>query len=449
MNEPAPVTTASPPPGESAKPRLARVMGKWTMTALVVNGIIGGGIFLLPSKIAKSTGEAALWGYLIAAVCMGAVVAVLAELSSQFREAGGPYLYARTALGRFAGIQTGWFLWLMRISAAAAVANVFVDYLVEFWPGAKEPFSRAGVLLALIGGLALVNYRGVRAGARVSNIVTVAKLVVLGLFVLAGLFLAHRGSVPAAAPARSVDDWAAALIALVYAFGGFEAALIPAGETTDPRRSMPFALLGGLAVVTVFYISIHYVAMTALPDLAGSSRALADAARTFAGNTGAGFIALGALLATAGWVAVQLLTAPRLTYALAERGDFPAIFARVHPRFLTPHISIAVWAVLALSLAIYGGFSWNADLSVAARLTTYVASCLAFLRLRRTAPNADAWRAPGGYFFALFGIAFCVLLIWKMDSGVTRILAAVAAVATVNWLVARAQKPTSPSAATP
>jgi amino acid transporter len=440
MNDPAPVT-ANRAPGESAKPRLARVMGRWTLTALVVNGIIGGGIFSLPSKIHQAIGPAALWGYLIAGVCMAAMVAVMAELSSQFREAGGPYLYARTALGRFAGIQAGWFLWLMRISAAAAVSNVFVDSLVEFWPAAKDPIPRAGVLIALIGGLAAVNYRGARAGARTSNTVTIAKLVTLGLFVIGGLVLVRGQAAPATVTTPSLSDWGTALLALVYAYGGFEAVLIPAGEAEDPRRHMPFALLCGLAVIAVLYISIHYVAMTALPNLAESKRPLADAARTFAGEPGAAVVALGALLAAAGWVAVQVLSAPRLTYALAENGDFPRIFARVHPRFLTPHISIVVWAVLALALAIWADFRWNAFLSVAARLVTYLTAGLAMLRLRQIAPTAEAWRAPCGRFLAVFGIGFCLLLMSSLELWHATILAVVAAVASVNWWIARAQKP--------
>jgi amino acid transporter len=181
--------------------------------------------------------------------------------------------------------------------------------------------------------------------------------------------------------------------------------------------------------------------MTALPNLAESKRPLADAARTFAGEPGAAVVALGALLATAGWVAVQVLSAPRLTYALAEGGDFPRIFARVHPRFLTPHISIVVWAVLALALAIWADFRWNAFLSVAARLVTYVAACLAMLRLRQIAPTAEAWRAPCGRFLAGFGIGFCLLLISSLEVGHAVILAVIAAIASVNWLIARAQKP--------
>jgi amino acid transporter len=425
-------------PAELSKPQLVRALGRWTIVALVLNGIIGSGIFALPAKVSALIGHSALTAYVVAAAAMAAFVAIFAELSSQFREAGGPYLYARTALGRFAGIQVGWFLWLMRLTAAAAVTDVFPTYLAEFWPGATAPVARALIMVALVGGLAAINYRGVRSGAGMSNLMIVAKVSTLGICIVAGLLFARSSgaSAPAAAPASDAA-WLEALILLVYAYGGFEAALIPGGETKDPRRDMPFALLGGLAAVTVAYIAIHYVAMTALPDLAQSKRPLADAARAFAGDQGAATIAIGALLSTFGWLAAQLLSAPRLTFALAERGDFPAPFARVHPRFLTPHVSIVVWAALALALAIYGNFIWNAVLSVAARLVTYLAACGSLIALRRKQPAADAWRAPAGLGLAVFGIAFCCLLISRLGGAHLAIVAAVAGLAAINWAVVR------------
>jgi basic amino acid/polyamine antiporter, APA family len=422
------------------QPTLIRAIGRWTLAVLVLNGILGSGIFALPSTVAKLLGGAALWGYAVAGAGVAVIVAVCAELASQFRDAGGPYLYARVALGRFAGIQVGWFLWLMRLTAAAAVADVFVLYLAEFWPAAATPLARAAVMTVIFGGLAAVNYRGVRAGALFSNLVTAAKLVPLAIFIVVGLVrTSGTASIAAAVPAGSptAGDWTDALIALVFAYGGFEAALVPAAETKNPRRDMPLALFTALGTVALLYILIHRVAMRALPDLAHSVRPLADAARVFAGQGGAALIAVGALLATFGWLAAQLLTAPRITYALAERGDFPAVFARVHPRFRTPYVSIVIWAVVALVLAVSGNFLWNAILSVAARLVTYAAAGAALIQLRRRAPNADAWRAPAGNLLGLLAIAFCAALILRLTPAHAAIIAGVGMVAALNWLAVR------------
>lgn len=421
-----------------SKPELVRAIGRWTLTGLVINAIIGSGIFGLPDDIARLLGPAAPWAYVMASAAVAIFIAIFAELASQYQESGGVYLYARDAFGRLAGIQVGWFAWLVRLTTGGAVVNLCVTYLGEFWPAATTPAIRAGLIVAMVGGLAALNLRGVRAGARVSNAVTIAKLAALALFIGVGLVLAPaRAGGEAAAASPTLAHWSDALVALVFAFGGFEAAVIPAGETKDPRRDAPFALFGALAVITTLYLLIHLVAMWTLPDLARSERPLADAARAFAGPAAAKLIALGAIVSTAGWLAGSVITAPRLTFALAERGDFPAFFARVDPRYRTPHLSIVLWAALVIGLALTGGFLWNATLSAIARLVTYAAACAALIQLRRRRPEAAAFRAPAGRVLAGLGIAFCVALAWRLTALQAAIIAAVALVAVANWLAVR------------
>ncbi|MBM3853408.1 MAG: amino acid permease, partial [Verrucomicrobia bacterium] len=220
--------------GESS-PQLVRALGRWTLAALVLNSIIGSGIFGLPSAVAGLVGSAAPLAYLLGAVGIGVLMAVMAEVSSQYRASGGQYLYARDAFGRLAGIQIGWFFLLVRLTSAAAALNLFVNYLGEFWPEATAGTSRAAVIVVLLAAFATINYRGVRLGAGFSNFFTVAKLASLGAFIAAGLFLVNRAVppvVPLAAP--SAGAWTDALVALVFAFGGFESALIPAAEVKNP-----------------------------------------------------------------------------------------------------------------------------------------------------------------------------------------------------------------------
>jgi amino acid transporter len=422
---------------DAPAPTLVRVIGRWTLTALVINVIIGSGIFGLPGDVARLVGSAAPWAYLIAAVGIGTVMAVHAELASQFREAGGPYLYAREAFGRFAGIQIGWVAWLTRLTAAAANANLFVIYLGEFWPAATTPVPRALVLAGLIGGLTAVNYIGVSAGARLSNIFTAAKLIPLTVLIVVGLALAPALNLTAPEVDANLAGWTSALIVLMFAFGGFEMALMPMAEAKDPRRDAPFALFTGLAVVTVVYVLIHVVTMWSVPELAGRPRPLADAARNLIGPAGAALIAIGAMLSTYGNLGSQLVSVPRLTYALARNGDFPRVLATVHPRFRTPHVSIVLWCIIVLGLAIYGSFLWNAVLSVAGRLITYAMACVALLQLRRRSPGADAFRLPAGPVFAFAGLAFCAVLISRMNADHAKIIGTLALVAVVNWLVVR------------
>jgi basic amino acid/polyamine antiporter, APA family len=134
--------------------KLLHTIGRWSLTGLVVNMVIGSGIFGLPSILTRLLGEKSPWAYVIAAVGIGAITACLAEVGSQFNEAGGPYLYARVAYGRFAGIQIAWLTWLVRLTSGAANANIFVEYLGGFWPGAQGRLARGVVLFVLIGALA-------------------------------------------------------------------------------------------------------------------------------------------------------------------------------------------------------------------------------------------------------------------------------------------------------
>jgi len=415
---------------------LVRAIGRWTLTALVVNSVIGSGIFGLPGDVARQVGHAAPLAYLIAALGIGVIMACFAEVGSQFREAGGPYLYARETFGRFTGIQTGWLAWLVRLTSAAANANLFVVYLGEFWPQATNPAVRAAILSVLVWMLAAVNLRGVSAGAKLSNVFTIAKLAPIAVFILAGLYF-YRGNIPIGWHAEPMGHWLQAILALIFAYGGFEAALMPMAEVKEPRKDTPFALLTGLAVVAVVYMLIHVVVMSALADPGATKRPLAEAARQFLGPAGASLIALGALVSMYGYLSGQFVSAPRLIYAFAERRDFPAVIARVHERFRTPYVAILLYTVLVWLLAIYGSFIWNAILSAVARLFTYGVVCAAVIALRKKQPGADAFRLPGGWVFAALGIAFCLVLAAQMDRNHLLILLATAAVALGNWLIVR------------
>jgi len=427
----------------SSPAQLVRAIGRWSLAALVLNTMIASGVFGLPAVIARHLGSASPWAYLVAAGGMAAIMACFAEVASRFRESGGPYLYARVVFGRFAGIQMGWLAWLVRISAAAANASLFVAYLAEFWKQAEEPFLRVLILAFFLGTLAAVNYRGVSAGAGQSNLFAAAKVLALSSFVLAGgvFLLASRGS-PAPvqlAAAGGASGWLEAVLLLVYAYGGFEAALIPMAEARNPQRDAPFALFTGLVVCTVVYTLVQVVVLGTLENAAESQRPLADAARAFLGVKGASLIAAAGLLSLYGYMAASMLNAPRLTYALAERGDFPSFFAAVHPRFHTPHVSIAAFYVLVLALAAAGTFERIATLSAVARLFTYGMVCSALLRLRKTEGKAPAFRLPAAPVVVAVGILFCAVLASRMGLAEVGVVGATVALAVANWFWVRGE----------
>ena len=348
----------------------------------------------------------------------------------------------RTAFGRFAGILTGWLSWLVRIASSAANANLFVLYLAEFWPGAKQPFLRLLIIFLLIGALAAINVRGVKGGANVSNTTAVAKLAPLALFIVLGMAYLLRSNAmpPIVSPLGSaigIKVWLDAIMLLVFAFAGFEGIVQVGGEMKDPRRDVPFALLTGLIVVAVVYTLIQVVVLGTVPLTSATDRPLATAAHVFLGPAGAAFMSVAAMISVYGHLSAQMVFTPRLTLGLAEHDDFPHAFGLVHPRFRTPYVSIAVFAGLCVVLASLGSFRWNAVLSVAARLVVYLLGCATLPVLRRKQPQADAFRLPGGVIFSLLGMALCLLLITRLDRDGVKILAFTAVLACVNWLWAR------------
>ena len=424
---------------QSPRPDLVRAIGRWSLVALVVNSIIGSGIFGLPSTVAGILGKSSPYAVLIAGAGMTIVIACFAEVASRFQQAGGPYLYARVAFGRFMGIETAWMLWLGQITAPAANANLFVIYLGEFFPHAKEPWTRALILTGLIGLLTAINLRGVKAAAQVSNIFTAAKLVPLaGVIVLGLFFMGRHGSIVSVSTSNpSSGDWLKAVLLLVFAYGGWETALAPMGEARNPRRDAPFALFMALALCTVFYALIQWVVVSILPTAANSARPLADVARIVAGPIGAGIVAIGALISVYGYLSAKILAMPRVPFALAEQGDFPKIFAAVHPRFQTPYVSIVVFAVMVWGLSLVGDFKWNVTLSAVARLLYFGVGCAALpLLRRREPPDARAmFKLHAGDFFAAVGVILCVILVTRVDFGQSLILVATIALALVNWAV--------------
>lgn len=420
---------------------LVRAIGRWSLAALVVNSVIGSGIFGLPSVIAGLVGTASVWAVLAAGAAIGIIMACYAELASQFTEAGGPYLYARTAFGRLVGIETGWMLWLSQLASPAANANLVVIYLGEFWPAAKAPVPRFLILTLLVGILTLINYRGVRAGTEVSNVFTVAKLVPLAIVIVGGaiyFFAAHAGT--SVTPVSNPNDWPKAILLLMFAYGGFETALTPMSEAKDPRRDAVFGLFAALITCTVVYTLIQWLVVGLLADPAHSERPLADVVRLFLGTKGAQLIAVGALVSVYGYLSAKILAVPRVTYALAEKEDFPRIFGAVHPRFHTPYFSILAFAVATWLLALFGSFAWNVTLAALSRLFYYGIGCAALPVLRRKQPGAALFRLPGGYGFSVAGVLICLTLVTQVDRSGSLILLATIVAALLNWAWVRNRK---------
>lgn len=316
-----------------------RSIGRWAMTALVINCIIGGGIFGLPGELTRLLGRASPFAMILAALGMAVILSCFAEVASQFSEPGGAYLYVRTAFGRFAGMQISWFDMLNMIATVAALANLFVDYLATFLRSPLGSWNRAAIMAILIAIPAAANYRGVRSGANLSSLMTVAKLLPLALLVLFGVArFAHHPEIIHLSEVASpgLSNWVRAMALLLFVFGGWEDSLLPTGEVREPRRTIPFGLGMGLLGCAAIYMLLQFIVVTTIGTNI-SDAPLPAAASVLLGRGGAAFVTIAALVSIYGWISASMLYAPRLAYSLAAQGDFPSVFTRLHTRFSHTH----------------------------------------------------------------------------------------------------------------
>jgi APA family basic amino acid/polyamine antiporter len=360
---------------------LKRELGRWDLTAIGVNQVIGGAVFALPAALAANAGAWSPW--MVAAVGVASMLIALsfAEVASRFDGTGGPYLYTRAAFGRFSAFEVGWMMWFTRVASWASVINVLVSSLGFYWPSLTAGPPRTLLMTAIITILAVINILGIRQSSIVVNILTIGKLLPLTIFVAAGLFFVDWPRLSAGA-APSAAQFSASGLLLIFAFGGYEVVPVPAGETRNPRRDVPFALVMTIAIVTLVMTLAQVVAVGTLPGLASSKTPLADSAALFLGTAGAAMMTLGAVLSTSGNNMGQALSGSRNLFALAEQGDLPYFFGRIHSRFRTPVNAILVTAGVSLMLALSGTFQTMATVSAISRLLVYMAACASMLRLR-------------------------------------------------------------------
>jgi amino acid transporter len=373
---------------------------------------------------------------------MGMVMACFAEVASQFSGGGGAYLYAKTALGDFVGMQVAWFSLLAPIGACAASVNLFVIYLAGFLPSAGRGAPRVVAMAVLVGALTLANYVGVRSGTNLSNLFTVSKLLPLGVLIVLGLwrFSHHPLILPPSEIAQpGVRGWLDALLLLSFAYAGFETALIPAAEMKAPRKQIPAALGMGLLVCIGVYALVQFVVVATI-GTAMVERPLSAVASILIGSKGSALITVAAMISIYGSVSAMVLATPRLTYSMAESGEFPALFATVHSRFKTPHISIVIFGALTLLLAATGSFRWLMTLASGAVIIIYSAVCVSLVVLRRRDPQAEAMRIPAGPLIAGTCLAIAVILLLRFTARESLLLFATAMVASVNFLAVRTKR---------
>src|SRR5688500_15719534 len=345
-----------------------RVLRPFDATMVVIGGIIGSGIFINPRLVAQSLDSTWL---VLAAWVTGGLVALCgafayAELGARFPRAGGQYVYLKDAWRPLAGFLYVWALLLIiETGAMAAVAIIFAEYLLRFL--GRDTAVALPLAVAALVIVSAVNYFGVKPGSRVLNLFVVLKVAALGVLIGIGLllptesagWLSDRRATELGTGTGTVVAFGAALIPILFAYGGWQNANYIAEEIEAPERNLPRSLIAGVIVVAAIYVLVNvaYLRLQGLEGLAATATPAADAAARALGTGGDKFVAAAIAISTFGFLDLAVLAPTRVYYAAAADGYLPAALARLHPKYGTPALAIviqALWAVMFVVTGTYG-----------------------------------------------------------------------------------------------
>ena len=375
--------------------------GFWSIVLLGINGIVGTGIFLLPNKAYSIIGSASLGVLLFDAVIAGCIALCFAEAASLFTRNGGPYLYAKHALGDFWAFEVGVLKWIVTVIAWAAMAVGFATAL-------SGDFAKDVISFILIVGLTIVNIFGVNVSKFVNNLITISKLVPLALFIAIGIFFINGANFTPVFPQDIYVDgsFAQAAVLLFFAYTGFEVIAIAAEDMKNPKKNLPRAIIMCMLLVSVLYMAILAVSIGVLgTDLANTKAPVQDAFNVIVGPIGMYIVLVGTLISMGGINFAEAYYAPRVATSMAEDGMLPSALAKRN-RYNAPYVAAIVTAIASVLLAWSGSFTTLAAISAVSRFTQYLPTCLAVIIFRRKwADKARSYTIPGGYLIPVIAIS--------------------------------------------
>jgi basic amino acid/polyamine antiporter, APA family len=410
-----------------AESHLARRLGLFDATMIVMGGIIGAGIFTNPYVVAQQVHTPFL---ILGAWTAGGLIAlagafIYAELSSQVTESGGQYVYLRRAMHPLVGFVYGWsLLFVIQTGGMAAVALIFANHFFELMGVATSEFNAALLGSAALAVLTAINCVGVRAGTATQNLFMILKLVAIAALVIVGLTVSHpTAAAPAAPQLAATTTWqmliafGAALIPAQFAYGGWQTACFVAGEVREPKKTLPRGLLLGVLGVIVVYLSVNYVCVHALgaDGLAQTKTPASAIMRLALGEQGGRLIAAGIAISTIGFLSQSMLTAPRVYFAMADDGLFFRKLASLNSARV-PAFAIALQGALAIVIALVASkFEQilNYVVSVDVVFFALSAACVFVFRQQRAA-TSDDFRIPAHPFTTLFFIAACAVITFSL-----------------------------------
>ena len=404
---------------QSPPPQLARRLGLFDATMIVMGGIIGSGIFMNPSVVAQQihTPFLILGAWTLGGLFALAAAFIWAELAALRPDVGGQYAYLREAFHPGVAFLYGWVLLLViQTGGMAAVAVTFARYFVEL---TNIPIAHAYFAALVLATLTVINCLGVRAGSTVQSVLMVLKIVAIAALVTCGFAFAEKSATQSELLDRPpsfdlLTAFGAAMVPVIFAYGGWQTATFVAGEIKEPRKNLPRGLIFGVSGVVLLYLAANvvYISVLGTSGLAASTAAASDVMRDALGDFGAKAIAAGIAISTAGFLSQSMLTAPRVYFAMAQDGLFFKQVATVHPRTRAPIVAIAVQGVMAIIIALLGTYDriLNYVVSVDAIFFGLTACCVFILRKRQPG-EAGITRVPGHPFTTTIFIAICALVV--------------------------------------
>jgi len=401
---------------------LRRDLGPWAAACVVVGTVIGSGIFLVPKTMTIETGSPAavlaVWVFGGLLTLAGALT--YAEMAAMMPEAGGEYVYLKQAYGPFWGFLYGWTqMWVAKSGSIATLATGFFYYLANFnpalegvlfridlpiGPGGGPLVIQTGQVLAIgvILGLAVVNYMGVKVGGGVQIATTIAKLGLIALVILIGLFAgaAEPANFATSIPARGgLAGFIAALVAALWAYDGWNNVSMVAGEVKNPHRNLPRALIYGTGLVMAIYLltNIAYFAVLSAAEVAAHDRVASEMMGRVLGAPGASAVAIAAMISIFAALNGSILSGSRVPYALAHDGLFFKAFGRVHEKHHTPGFSILALSAWSCVLVLSGRYDQLLTMVIFPSWILYGMAAAAVVVLRRKLPNAPRPYRTLGY----------------------------------------------------
>ena len=381
----------------SGEEPLRRDIGFTGSAFLSFNGVIGAGIFALPGALYLQFGTFSPWLFPLFGLLVLVVAVPFARVASHFPVSGGPVVYA-AGFGPVASFQAGWIYYVARVTAFAANANVLVTYLSSLWPALGSGIGRAGAIVTLCALVTAINVAGVRRAVRLLDALTLLKAAPLIGMALFGLIVAG-GSIEAPAGPPPLSEIEVAALLILYAFVGFENSVVPAGETRDPGKTIPRALIVTIVATAALYFLIQLSFVAVMQPGEGGDTPMIAFGEALAGPAGGLLLTAAAIFSLLGNISGGMTATTRTTYALARDGLLPAWLGRVSDRFATPANSIMLMGGLIAALALTGSFVWLAVVSTLARLIVYAISIAAL-------PKLEAGRGRG---FLLYPMAAAAL----------------------------------------